>query len=116
MVKKLILKDHLQAYKEVSKMGFNEIADKIGANHTSVHNWSQGFPITLNEKNIKSLSILANELDIDLPFLLFPIETAERYHSVQRFNEIISPHLQGLWMGLNKEIRELIKKEVSISK
>ncbi len=114
MFKKLILKEHIKAHLDSSKESFDELARKINASPSSLFNWSEGGAITLNDKNLKSLFLLAEEIEIDLPFLLFPVETAKRYRSSQKFNEIVSPHLQHFWTEITKEIRLLVKSELQI--
>ena len=112
MTKNLVLKNHIRAHLESSNKSFDDLARKINASPSSLFNWSEGGAITLNDKNLKSLLLLAEEIEIDLPFLLFPIESAKRYRSTQNFTEIVSPHLQHFWADITKEIRLLIKNEL----
>jgi hypothetical protein len=112
MSETIILKNHIKAHLEASNISFDELAKRIEASPSSLFNWSEGTSITLNAKNLNSLVLLSEEIEVDLPFLLFPIETAKRYRSAQKFNEIANPILQHLWSDITKEIRVIIKNEV----
>ena len=114
MFRNLVLKDHIRAHLKASNESFANLAQKIQTSPSSLFNWSEGGAITLSEKNLQSLLLLSEEIEIDLPFLLFPIESAKRYHATQKFNETINPHLQHFWIGITKEIRLLIKSELQI--
>ena len=112
MIKNLILKDRIKTHLGELNISFDVLAKKINASPSSLFNWSEGGAITLNDKNLKSLILLSELLEIDLPFLLFPIETAKRYRSSQKFNEVMNPLMQSIWTDITKEIRLLIKSEL----
>lgn len=112
MSKNLILKEHIQGHLIASKESYQSLAEKIRVSPSTLFNWGAGGPVTLNEKNIHSLQILADEIDIDLPFLLFPLELAERLNVMQRIDSVMGLHLKNLWSELSREIRTMVRAEM----
>lgn len=116
MVKNLVLQQHIRAHLALTKISYQTLAKKIGVSPSTLFSWGEGSPITLSDRNIRSLQILAEEVDIDLPFLLFSLDTAERFHATQKLDLVIAPHLKTLWSEFSKEIRLMVRNEIQAKK